>query len=320
MVKFGVKIMIGQGGLTYDTIRNAWLDCERLGFDSIWLYDHLFPYTKPKEDCLEGWVTMSSLCCQCNRIRFGILVTANTFRHPALLAKMASTLDVISGGRLEFGIGAGALEAEHRAYGIPFPDAATRIAQLDESLEIIKRMWTEEKTSFSGKYFTVNNAINYPKPVQKPHPPIVIGGLGRKLLRVAAKHADVYNADIFTSPNEFQKRISILTEICRGVGRNPKEIEKTIFSMVSVADTTEAAKNKVEMCIKEAGLSEVVSKRDPKFESVIYGTPKKCVEKIEQYIQVGVEGFILVFPLFPQIYEIRPLKLFIKEVMPQFQN
>lgn len=313
-------MMIGQGGLTYDRIRKAWHDCERLGFDSIWLYDHLVLYTKPEEDCLEGWVTMASLCRESDHIRFGILVTANTFRHPALLAKMASTIDVISGGRLEFGIGAAWCGEEHRAYGIPFPSYATRVAQLDEAVEIVKRMWTEEKASFSGRYYTINDAINYPKPVQKPHPPIWIGGLGRKLLKVVAKHADVYNADIFTSPTECGRRISILTEFCRDVGRDPEEIEKTVFALASIADTTEEAKKKADMCISRSGLTEVVSKKDPKLESVIYGTPRRCVEKIEQYVQAGVKGFVLVFPLFPQVYELESLKRFANEVMPQFQN
>ena len=153
---------------TFERVRNVVLECERLGYDSIWLDDHLMYGKTP---ILECWTTLSALASLTAKIRLGTMVLCNSYRNPALLAKMAATLDVISNGRLELGIGAGVQKDEHEAYGIPFPKPSERIERMKEAVEIIKKLWTEENANYQGKYYTVNEAVCLPKPLQKPHPP-----------------------------------------------------------------------------------------------------------------------------------------------------
>ena len=158
-------------------IRDVVLECERLGYHSVWLDDHLMFGEQP---ILECWTTLSALSIVTTRIRLGSMVACNSFRNPALLAKIAASLDVISGGRLEFGIGAGIQETEHRAYGFSFPKSHVRIERLREAIEVINALWSEEKVSYKGKHYNLEKAICEPKPLQKPHPPITIGGSGEK--------------------------------------------------------------------------------------------------------------------------------------------
>lgn len=184
-VKFGVQSL--QGMPDYSTLRKVVLECDHLGFDSVWVYDHLqFTYGPT----LECWTVLSALAEATSRIRIGPLVTCNAFRYPSLLAKMAATVDMISDGRVNFGIGAGWHEDEATAYGISFPRAGIRVEMLDEALSIIKKLWTEDKVTFKGKHYSVDNDVCLPKPVQKPHPPILVGGSGDKMLRLIARHAN----------------------------------------------------------------------------------------------------------------------------------
>lgn len=179
--------------------RDYWREAERLGYDWASVGDHFMtnpvfgaPDTAP---WLEAWTSLAALAEATSRIRLGVLVSSVGYRHPAVLAKMAATLDVISGERLEFGIGAGYLEAEYRMYGLPFPPASVRIAQLAEAVQVCKLLWTQEHANFAGSSFTLVDAVSSPKPLQQPHPPIWIGGGGeQKTLRVVAEHADGWNA------------------------------------------------------------------------------------------------------------------------------
>ena len=206
--KNGIKFAcyIYQQGLEYTDIRRIVLECERLGFDSVWLKDNftsswLNTYFSKKEDdnepnskdpILECWTTLSSLATLTKRIRLGAILV-NIHRIPSVTAKMLSTLDVISNGRVEFGLSAGWYENEIKSYGLPFPKASTRIEMLEESIIIIKRMLTENQASFEGKHYAIKDAKCSPKPIQKPHPPIWIGGGGKKTLQVAAKYANGWN-------------------------------------------------------------------------------------------------------------------------------
>jgi alkanesulfonate monooxygenase SsuD/methylene tetrahydromethanopterin reductase-like flavin-dependent oxidoreductase (luciferase family) len=187
-VKFGVFLGAAQGApgetTNYDTIRKVTLKCEELNFDSCWLADHfvprkVLPYQKspiPSPDpFFECWTTLTALAIETKKIRLGTFVLCNSYRYPSLVAKMSATLDFISRGRLELGIGAGFFKEEYIMYGIPFPKLAVRIKQLEESIQIIKKMWTEEEASFNGKYYTIKKAFNNPKPIQRPHPPIWVG-------------------------------------------------------------------------------------------------------------------------------------------------
>ena len=180
----------------YEFSKSISVAADRIGFDSIYAYDHFIPFYSDDRDknIFECFTLLSALASITERIKIGQIVTCNSYRNPSLVAKMLSTLDIISNGRVELGIGAGWYEHEYIAYGYYFPSNVSRIKQLDESLNIIKTMWKEKRPSFEGKYYRIKEAICNPKPIQKPHPIIMIGGSGEKyLLKVVAKHADRYN-------------------------------------------------------------------------------------------------------------------------------
>lgn len=235
-ISFGVQI--AQEALDYLNIKKIALECEELGFDSIWVYDHFYPLSTPfDQPVFESWTTLTALALETKVIRLGTLMTCYLFRYPSVLAKMSATLDIISGGRLEFGIGAGWFEEECLAYGILFPNSATRIKQLKESIQIIKKMWTEKKTDFRGRYYRIKDAICEPKPLQQPFPPIWIGGKGEKLLlKVVAELADYCNFS-FCTPEEFKRKINILDKYCVLNRRNKDEIKKSLYCNVLIAET-----------------------------------------------------------------------------------
>lgn len=213
----------------YDVLERFWRDADELGFHGVWNYDHFYGLADVSQPTLEGWTTLGAMAKVVERARIGCMVTGVTYRHPALLANMAVSVDHVSGGRLEFGIGGAWHEPEHTAYGFDFPSAGVRIDMLDEACEIVRRLWSEEKVDFSGRFWTLREALCNPKPVQD-RIPIVIGGTGeRKLLRVAAKHADEWNAPgLGMEPEEFARLSGVLDEHCEAVGRDPSEIRRSV--------------------------------------------------------------------------------------------
>lgn len=224
-IRFGAILPLNQ--VNFTNLKSEALECEKLGFHAIWLSDHFFPfplYGASSMPRLECWTSLSGLASVTKKLRLGTLVLCNSYREPSVLAKMASTLDNISNGRLEFGIGAGWFEAEYRAYGIPFENAPVRISRLREGIQVIKKMWTEENPRFEGKYYTIRDAFCNPKPVQEPHPPIWIGGSGEKLLlRVVAEFADGCNVAGWTGkPKDFKQKIAILEKTLSFYGKRPK--------------------------------------------------------------------------------------------------
>ncbi len=215
----------------YDVLEGFWKDADDLGYHGVWNYDHfygLYEAGQPLElPTLEGWTTLAAMAKVASRARIGCMVTGVTYRHPAVLANMAVAVDHISGGRLEFGIGAAWHEPEHVTYGMEFPTAGTRIAMLDEACEIIRRLWTEERVDHDGRFWKLRDALCFPKPVQD-HVPIVIGGSGpKKTLRVVAKHADEWNAPAAT-PESYRDLAKILEDHCADVGRDPSEIKRSV--------------------------------------------------------------------------------------------
>lgn len=220
----------------YGVLEEFWRSADELGFHTIWNYDHFYGLglglglglSEHEQPTLEAWTTLSAMAALTSRARIGCLVSGVTYRHPAVVANMAATIDHISGGRLTFGLGAAWHEAEHRGYGIDFPPAGTRIAMLDEALEIITQLWTRERTTFRGRFWSLDEALCNPKPVQQPRPPIVVGGSGeRKTLRVVAKHADEWNTP-GSDPTEFARLSKILDEHCDAVGRAPSEVRRSV--------------------------------------------------------------------------------------------
>ena len=258
---------------------------EKLGFDSIWVYDHFHNVPRPAhETVFECWTVMSAISQLTSTIRLGQMVGCNLYREPSLLAKITSTLDVISGGRLDWGIGAGWYENECRGYGYDFPEPKVRIAMLRECVEIVRSMWTQEETTYDGKYYTMLRGNCDPKPLQKPHPPIWIGGGGEQLtLRVVARYADCSNFG--GSPEEFARKREILKGHCVAVGRDESEIRKTWSPDVFIRRT--------EKEIKAAGsLSLRADPFDDWQKNNLVGTVEQVSDKVQKYIDLGCSGFI----------------------------
>jgi F420-dependent oxidoreductase-like protein len=224
-LRFGLKNS-GQD-TTIEALRAVWRIADEGGFDHVWDFDHLASIGPggPDRPIYEGWTLQAAMAEATRRVRIGCMVTGNTYRNPALLAKEAVTVDHLSGGRLEFGIGAAWAEIEHEMYG--FPGLDHRVGLLSESLRIIKSLWTEERTNFDGRYYHMKDAIANPKPIQKPHPPIWIGASGETTLRLVARHADVWNIS-GGEPDKVEGLIATLDEACRSVGRDPSEIRRSI--------------------------------------------------------------------------------------------
>jgi F420-dependent oxidoreductase-like protein len=224
-LRFGLKLS-GQD-TTIEALRAVWRIADEGGFDHVWDFDHLASIGDggPDRPIYEGWTLQAAIAEATKRVRIGCLVTGNTYRNPALLAKEAVTVDHLSGGRLEFGIGAAWAEIEHQMYGIEGLDH--RVGRLSESLRIIKSLFTEERTSFDGRYYHFKDAIANPKPIQKPYPPFWIGASGPTTLRLVARHADVWNI-AGGDPDRVKELTPMLEEACGAVGRDPSEIRRSI--------------------------------------------------------------------------------------------
>lgn len=215
---------------SYPDLVRIWQEADEIPlFADLWTFDHFVPLrADPGDPCLEGWTTLTALATHTKRARVGIMVAGNTYRHPALLANMGAALDVITNGRLEMGIGAGWHEPEHAMYGIPFGSVASRIRAVGEACEVIMRLWTQELATYEGQFYRLREARCEPKPIQKPHPPITIGGTGEKLtLRVVAQYADRWNFN-GKSIAEFTRLNKVLDEHCAAIGRDPNTIERSV--------------------------------------------------------------------------------------------
>jgi len=333
MTKFGVVVPQGMDldlpdlppAAQFSFMEKFVKQAEKLEFDSIWVNDH-FVRTTPKvsyPSVFECWVTLAAVAPLTSKVRLGQIVTCNSYRNPALLAKMASTLDVISNGRLEFGIGAGWYDYEYEMYGIPFEKASVRVARLEEAVQIIKRMWVEQSATFEGRYYQVREAINIPKPIQKPHPPIMIGGSGERFaLNVVAKLADRCN--FFGPPENYKKKLDVLEKYCKESRRDFRQIEKTILTDLVIRRTSAEADEFVRR-MNDNGLLAGSYLGNGKFESIsperykainIVGDPDECVRKIVSYRKVGVESFIFDIPLTEQL---EPMRIFAEQIMPKLR-
>ena len=246
--------------LPWEELVRRWRLYEELGFDSVWDCDHYVQPSRPHGPYFEGWTLLAALAVITSRIRIGVLVSCNTFRHPALLAKEAVTVDHISNGRLELGLGAGWYEPEHAMFGIPFPPAAELVGRFEEAVEIIDRLMRSEEVSFEGRYYTLANAEFRPGPLQKPRPPLTIGAHGPRMLRLCAKYADAWNS--FGSVEEVRERNRILDEKCVEVGRDPKSIVRSLYFWVARAglDPWQSVDAFQEMVgtYREAGINEFI--------------------------------------------------------------
>lgn len=225
-LRFGIKL---SQGVTIDTLKRVWRIADEAGFDHCWNMDHFASLGgEDTKDIFEAWTMLAGMAALTTRVRIGCSVTGNTYRHPGVLAKMAVTVDHLSGGRLEFGIGAGWAENEHTMLGLPFGTVGDRADRLEETLQIITSLWTEPTTTFTGKHYRLAQAVAEPKPVQRPHPPIWIGGSGpKRTLRMAAEYADVWNAPGGT-PALVAESSAILDRHCADIGRDPAQIRRSV--------------------------------------------------------------------------------------------
>ena len=271
-----------------DSLKNLATRAETLGFDSFWVMDHFHQIPivgKQDEPMLESWTTISALAGITSKIKLGTMMTGIIYRHPSILAKIGATLDVLSKGRLFMGMGAAWNEEESSAYGIAFPSVKERLLRLEEAIQIIRKMWTEEPSaSFNGQYYQIKNAYCNPKPIQKPSPAIMIGGSGeRQTLRIVAKYADACN--LFGSAEIVKRKLSILKEHCKSVGRDYDSILKTKLGVVVIEDDREMARKRLRQIINVP--EEQVN------EFAIYGTPEDVLRQNELLEEAGIQYLIV---------------------------
>ena len=306
-MRFGVTLPQIKRG--WEEARAAAVEFDQLGFDSVWACDHLYGVPLPTLPILEAWTLLSAVAAVTENVKLGTLVTPPFFRNPAVLAQQIATLDQISGGRTAPGFGAGWFEPEFTQHGCPFPSLPERLAALDESVTIMKRMWSEEKVSFEGKHFSVTDVVCEPKPVSPPE--VLIGGGGEKvLMRIAAKHADVYN-NMAVFQADLPRKVEALRRRCEEVGRDFDEIEISQQCLVVIGEDEDTARAHLAKAKQiygghmGAGLEE----------HGIWGTPEQVIERIERHRALGVTFFPIEF--FGRDTR-EPARLFAEAVMPAF--
>jgi F420-dependent oxidoreductase-like protein len=280
--RFSFAICTDQN-MPWHTTLERWQLFERLGFESAWLCDHLLQPTNPQEPYFEAWTLLAALAARTERIRIGILVSSNTFRHPAVLAKQAVTVDHIANGRLEVGLGAGWYEPEHAMFGIPFPERRELVDRFHEAVQVIDRLLREDTTSFEGEHYRLDGARSRPPAIQRPRPPLVIGAKGPRMLRIAATYADTWNAS--GTPQEMKERNRLLDRFCTEIGRDPRTLGRSLYFWVPRSTT------------------------DP------WASRDAFRDAIERYVEVGVDQFILDQP--PEA-KLRMLEWVASEMVPSF--
>src|SRR5438876_6555510 len=299
---------------TWDDVLQLWRHTEATGWDAACVTDHFMPNTKERVgNVLECWATLAALAPVVPRMRIGTIVVGNTYRHPAVVAKMAATVDVISGGRLILGLGAAWQENEHEAYGIPFYTVGERLARLDEACQVLKLLWTQPKSTFKGRYYQLSEAPLMPKPLQKPHPELMIGGGGEKVtLRIVAKHADHWN--VWGGPRVLARKGAILDEHCAAVGRDPKNITRSANMVLLITDK----KNEVDQLAESIAMRLGRHAADAR-DTCLAGSPDQIREQLHRLQAIGVET-LFIPSLFRPLAELRrDLDRFIAEIAPAFR-
>ena len=282
---------------------------EELGYDSLWVYDHFHNVPVPAHEAMfEAFTTLAAISQQTSRIALGQMVGCAAYREPSMLAKITSNLDVISGGRLIWGIGGGWYQQEYEAYGYTFPKPADRIRILEETVEVVTRMWSEPDASFEGRFFRIEGAQCDPKPLQQPRPEVLVGGGGEQLtLNVVARLADASNFG--GKPHEFTHKCEVLQRHCRDVGRDYDEIAKTWSPEVFIRES--------EAEIVEGGTRSFVGEPyDSWHAGNLVGTPEQVAEKVQEYVGLGCTAF---YPWCSDYPEMESMELLATKVMPEFR-
>jgi len=307
-VRFGIQT---PNHASWDDLLATWREAEALGFDTAYLYDHLMPIFADRDGPnLEGWTALAALAAETTRIRIGILVTGNTYRNPALVAKMATTVDHISQGRLILGMGAGWHEPEHQAYGFSFGTAHERAERLDEALQVITKLWAGNHPSFQGKYYRLEHAPFAPENVQHPHPPIVIGGQGKDwIIPLVARYGDGWNAVTGVTPDGIRERRAIIEKECARIGRSPCPSDVSVLVPLLAITRIPLAGP-----IVRFGARAVVKKEVA--DAVLADSPTGIQDRLRTFVDAGVNEIILnLRPPFDRAL----LREFAKEIMPAFR-
>ncbi len=307
-ITFG--IYVPQVSFDYAAILDRAKLAEEVGFDSLWFFDHLYSPAQPDRPSYEGWTLATYILAQTTRLRVGHLVLCNNFRHPSLLGKMATTLDVLSGGRLDLGIGSGSVEHEHHQGGLPWGTFPERSERLGESLEILTRMFTGQPTTFSGRHYEVDDLPNLPPPVQSPRPPIHIGGIGpRHTMPLVARYADVWNVPTYGLAR-WEESEKVLERECAAIGRDPATIRRSQEAMLVLAPD-------------ESSLEPARANAQRRFGAEGWGldaggyigTPPMVVDRIGQLVDKGITSFVF---FTSDRAEPQTLELFAEQVLPEF--
>jgi F420-dependent oxidoreductase-like protein len=280
-IRFGLHS--GQQDTSYEAMAGLWTRAEALGYDWVSDFDHFRPiYSDVTGPIFEGPTAMAAMAAVTERVRCGILVTGVTYRHPAVAANIAATIDHISGGRVEWGVGAAWAANEHEMLGLPFPSIGVRMDMLDEACRVMRSLWTQETTTFDGQHYQLKDARLEPKPLQE-RLPLVIGGSGqRRTLRIVAEHADVWNTGL-TAEDDYRHLTEVLADHCADVGRDPRDVRRSVTFRGILRETeAEAADARREIPV------------DPRFERQLFvGTPEQCAEHLRRYQALGVGDFLL---------------------------
>src|SRR3989440_5241037 len=283
---FGIKT--AQQNTTYENILRVWTEADSIpSIEHAWAFDHFIPLgPDPTGTQLEGWTLLGALAARTERLRLGLMVTGNIYRHPAVLAKIGATVDVISHGRLDFGIGAGWNELECSMYGIPLYTPGERIRRLGEACEVIKLLWTETVANFDGKYYQLKDARCEPKPVQKPNPPFVIGGSGEQLtLRIVAQYANIWNF-VGGSVDTLRHKSEVLDGHCAAIGRDPKTIERSIQIAVNYHNPAETL-NEIKPYIEAGATHIILNLRAPYPENIVHRLAGEIVAPTKREFEGG---------------------------------
>lgn len=285
-------------GFDYKTIEEITLKAERLGYSSLWTCDHFFKdRNAANTNSLEAWTLLTALAMKTSRMQLGVLVSCNSYRHPALLAKISATLDHISQGRLILGIGAGWKESEYLAYGFDFPSLKERMDRLEEAIQVILKLWGEERATFEGRYYKLNEAVFAPKPVQKPHPPILIGGHGEKrTLKMVAKYGNMSNFSPWAT-NRLDRLLAALKEHCRDAGREYDSITKTFLGYCMISDDQRQIDSFNQKRASEQGISvKEYLEKQAALPGAWAGSADEIVDNYQRLIEMGFSHFQMLFP------------------------
>lgn len=308
-MKFGVVLHVSATYAKWDTFLTIAKEAERLGYDSVWVSDHFIsPSGRPYG--LESWTVLSALASSTHKIRLGTYVLCNQFRHPSLLAKMTSTLDNVSKGRLELGIGAGWLRNEHIAFGFEWNKHSARVERLRETLEITKQLWTKNHVSYDGKHFQLRDATLEPKPLQKPYPPLWIGGNSEAIRKIVAGLGDGW-IPVLPTPQQLASGVLQIKDTMKRVGREPQKLQVAYggSGCALIAENEDLVEKLAEPLIRSMG--------KPREElACLVGTPEQCIQKIEQYQKAEAQEIVAGFYDFPSL---KGLRLFAKSVIPYFK-